>query len=71
MADIDTLAVLADLVVGTMALAGVANLRRSMTLVKRRLHIVEKRTTPPPGELPTITDIASGPVRRAATEPPR
>jgi len=63
------MALLADLGVGIIALGKITLLARDMVKVKRRLNIVEKRTTPPPGELATITDIASGPVRRAATEP--
>jgi len=51
------------------ALVLVIKLAKRVDAIARRVGVVEKRTTPPPGSLSTITDIASGPVRvRAATD---
>lgn len=62
MPDINTAAVLVDIAIGGLALAKVTLLGVQVKRILKRLGIVEKRTTPPPGTLQTITDMDSGPV---------
>lgn len=72
MADTSTLLLLVtDIGIGAVALGRLHALSGKVSRIARRVGVVEQRTTPPPGTLATITDIASGPVRppRAQTKP--
>lgn len=62
MPDVNTVAVLVDIAIGSLALAKVTLLAVQVKRIMKRLGIVERRTTPPPGTVATVTDISSGPV---------